>query len=353
MLVLYPNGTEKAVLQTDLGVPTQVAVTADDTVYVSSYAISTAAPVQGSVIVFQPNGAVSGVYNYTAAAANAQALGLAVDSATGTLYVLTGAGQIVVMRTADGTVTAVYNTSYNQTYGGMALSASAGLLYIGTGAAGGVAVFSTAGVQQAEYSLAAYGVQPYSLTLDNAGTLYVCDVVVGAGRVLLMDASTGVVRGQYQPPLYEPTVYYEFYGQLGVAVDAQGTLYVAHLDSVLKVQPVTGQSVTVNVATGFPSADYSQPLATADGALDGSWQVAGQAARVLTALDVDFNPAWEPNGPTSDWIGLPRLTAWRRHGRLVQLHSQLQPARLGRHEHADVRRARHLRQELRRVPERR
>ncbi|MCJ1296781.1 hypothetical protein MMC34_008348 [Xylographa carneopallida] len=308
VLALYPNGTEKAVLEQDVGIATQVVVTADDVVYVSSYAATSTAPVQGFVTVFKPDGTLSARYNYSGAATNTQALGLAVDTAAGVLYVLNGAGQIVVMRTADGVVTAVYNTTYNQTYGGVALSSS-GLLYIGTGPQQGVAVFSTAGVQQAEYSLAAYGVQPYSLTLDNTGTLYVCDTVPYAGRVLLMDASTGVVRGQYQPPLYQPTVYFENYGQLGVAVDAQGDLYVAHLNQLIKVQPATGPSVTVNIATGFTTADYSQPLSTSDGALDGSWRVDGEAAVVLTDNGIDFNPAWEPNGPTSDWVGLPASAA--------------------------------------------
>ena len=303
IVVLYPNGTQKALYQTTLKMPTAVAVSPDGTIYVSSDpAVSTTTPL-GYVTVFQQDGTVIGYYNYSSAAVDSNARGLAVDFATGTIYVLTAVGQIVVMSAADGTVQAVYNTSYTTIYGGIALS-SAGLLYICTGANQSVAVFTTAGVQQAEYYLSDYGVQPSSITIDAAGTLYVSDVTGFTGRVIVMDGSTGAVKGQYSFPS-DASVYYEGYEQLGVAVDPQGNLYIAHDTLLLKLQPAIGQQLTINLATGFTTADYSSALSTTDGALDANWRIEGQAAPVLTTNGVDFNPVWQPNGPTSDWVGLP------------------------------------------------
>ena len=307
VLVLFANGSEKALYQMDLQFPTGVFVASDGNAYVSSYQSKSTTLPLGYVTVFSPAGTVLGNYNYSGAAADTIARALTVDSTARTIYVLNGAGQIVVMSAADGAVLAVHNTSYTAysiTVGGIALSPDDALLYVGTGVNASVAVFTTAGVQTATYDLSAYGVQPYGVTVAADGTLYAADLISDAGRVIVMDAGTSAVRGQLQVPI-DRASYYINNGQLGVAVDAQGILYAAHQVGVFKYQPVTGQQLTINLATGFTSATYSAPLSTVDGAHDANWQAEGAAVPVLTPSGADFNPAWEVNGPTSDWLGVP------------------------------------------------
>ena len=294
VVVLNADGSEKAAYTFDIGVATDVVVAPDGSLYVSSGYFGSSFPY---VTVLQPNGTVLSLFDLSAinnTVATAVAVGLGVDFTTGVIYVLNGGGVIGLYR-VNGSLVSAINTGYASPSG--FVRASSGTMYVATGPQLSVAVFNSAGVQTAVYDLSAYGVTPANLALDSANRLYVCDSYTT--RIVVL-SSTGAVVGQYNPTPDFSTTY-------GVVVDAAGRLYVANQagSDIVILQPVSGQSLTINLATGYTSTSYTaDSLSTTNGAQDANWKVGGQPAQVVTANGAGFNPQWLPNGPTSNWVAL-------------------------------------------------
>ena len=106
--------------------------------------------------------------------------------------------------------------------------------------------------------------------------------------------------------------------------------------NVLVLQPATGQSLIINLATGLASTNASSSLSATNGGADPNWLVSpGQAAQVVLDSSVAFNPAWLINGPTSNWIAVSATTlsanagsATRNFTRTFTLLSGLDPTTL-------------------------
>ena len=149
VVVLNPDGSERAAYSFDIGIATDVVVGTDGTLYVTSGYFGFDYPY---VTIVRSNGTIASFFDLSAMSLSfgTVAVGLGVNFTSGVIYVLNGAGQIGLYR-ANGTLLSVIALNYTNPTG--FFRAPSGVIYVATGMNQSIAVYSSTGILIAVYDL--------------------------------------------------------------------------------------------------------------------------------------------------------------------------------------------------------